>query len=182
MDTINQNDSRPTDQHALALEKERRWRLVLGVDTDNTVLSDDDRRLSTALTALYGGDSTNDAKKGRGSLSRSAPKVSKWLGDIREFFPSSVVQVVQRDAFDRLGLKEMLMEPEFLSALEADVHLVADLVSLRSVMPEKTIETARMVIQKVVDELMALLEQKTSEAIRGRSTNLNAVFVLALTT
>ncbi len=151
-----------------SLKKERRWRLVLGADSDESAaLSESDRRLSTALTALYGGETSDSDKKGRGSLSRSAPKVSKWLGDIREFFPASVVQVVQRDAFERLGLKQMLMEPEFLSALEADVHLVADLVSLRSVMPEKTIDTARQVIKKVVDELMEKLEQKTAEAIRG---------------
>jgi hypothetical protein len=148
------------------LEKERRWRLVLGVDEEESrALSVRDQRLAAALNALYGSDQGR-GKKQRGSLSRSAPKVSKWLGDIREFFPSAVVQVVQKDAFERLGLKEMLMEPEFLSALEADVHLVADLVSLRSVMPDKTIDTARQVIQKVVDELMERLERKTGEAIR----------------
>ncbi len=148
-----------------ALEKDRRWRLVLGAESDNGAsLSESDRRLSSALTAVYGGE---DSQKGRGSLSRSAPSVAKWLGDIREFFPASVIQVVQKDAFDRLGLKQMLMEPEFLAAIEADVHLVADLVSLRSIMPEQTLDTARQVIQKVVDELMKRLEQKTAESIRG---------------
>ena len=166
MGSIDVESSLPEDKPQ-AVEKERRWRLVLGAEEGATpeALSASDQRLSAALTSLYGGDEGD--KKGRGSLSRSSPKVSKWLGDIREFFPSSVVQVVQRDAFDRLGLKEMLMEPEFLSAMEADVHLVADLVSLRSVMPEKTIDTARQVIKKVVDELMEKLERKTSEAIRG---------------
>ncbi|WP_444931639.1 VWA domain-containing protein [Microbulbifer sp. SSSA002] len=148
-------------------EKERRWRLVLGADEDNSGLSERDTRLSQALSALYGSGDNETGKKGRGGLSRSSPQVSRWLGDIREFFPTSVVQVVQRDAFERLGLKQMLMEPEFLSAIEADVHLVADLVSLRSVMPEKTIETARQVIKKVVDELMERLERKTTEAVRG---------------
>lgn len=146
-------------------EKERRWRLALGSD-ENDSLSESDKRLSTALDALYNTNSSSKSK-GRGSLSRSAPTVSKWLGDIREFFPSSVVQVVQRDAFERLGLKEMLLEPEFLAAMEADVHLIADLISLRSVIPSKTIDTARSVIRKVVDELMAQLERKTHEAIRG---------------
>ncbi|WP_339143275.1 VWA domain-containing protein [Pseudoalteromonas galatheae] len=146
-------------------EKDRRWRLVLGADPEeNDGLSESDKRLNAALSAVYG---SSESAKGRGSLSRSAPKVSQWLGDIRSFFPTSVVQVVQKDAFERLGLKQMLMEPEFLSAIEADVHLVADLVSLRSVMPEKTVDTARQVIQKVVDELMQRLEQKTSESIRG---------------
>lgn len=166
MDTVT-NEPIEKQSKQDAAEKERRWRLVLGADDqEGASLSERDQRLSQALTALYGSGDTK-GKKGRGGLSRSAPKVSKWLGDIREFFPSSVVQVVQRDAFERLGLKEMLMEPEFLSAMEADVHLVADLVSLRSVMPEKTIDTARQVIKKVVDELMERLERKTTEAVRG---------------
>lgn len=164
MDEIT-DTSGPADSEVTVLEKERRWSLVLGTETENNVLSDRDQRLSAALSALYGNES--GTKKGRGSLSRSAPYVSKWLGDIREFFPGSVVQVIQRDAFERLGLKEMLMEPEFLSALEADVHLVADLISLRSVMPEKTVATARHVVQKVVDQLLERLERKTAEAIRG---------------
>jgi len=73
--------------------------------------------------------------------------VARWLGDIREFFPSSLVQVIQKDAFERLNLKALMLEPEFLSTLEADVHLVADLMSLRSAIPEKTKETARVVVR-----------------------------------
>lgn len=143
-------------------QKSRRWHLILS--SDDNALSDKDKRLSQALNALYGNHSDDGKKSG---LGRSAPKVAKWLGDIREFFPSSVVQIVQKDAFERLGLKQMLLEPEFLSAMEADVHLVADLVSLRNAMPQKTLDTARMVIKKVVDELLARLENKTTEAIRG---------------
>ena len=75
--------------------------------------------------------------------------------------------MIQKDAFERKGLRQMLLEPEFLATVEADVNLVADLVSLRSVMPEKTRETARIVIAKVVAELMERLERKTAEAIRG---------------
>ncbi|PZN92753.1 MAG: hypothetical protein DCF31_15055 [Alphaproteobacteria bacterium] len=146
-------------------ERERRWTLALGVDSDGEALSPDDRRLSAALSALYG--TGDDEKKGRGGLGGSAPRVAKWLGDIREFFPASVVQVIQKDAFERKGLRQMLLEPELLATLEADVNLVADLVSLRGVMPEKTRETARQVIAKVVAELMERLERRTAEAIRG---------------
>ncbi len=169
MGSVNKELINKEVQHGAALEKERRWRLILGADgEEGQGLSERDCRISAALSALYGGDTkSGSGKKSRGSLSRSAPQVSKWLGDIREFFPSTVVQVVQKDAFERLGLKEMLMEPEFLAAVEADVHLVADLISLRSVMPDKIIQTAREVIQKVVDALMQRLEQKTAEAVRG---------------
>jgi Mg-chelatase subunit ChlD len=146
-------------------ERLRRWRLALGEAADDAMaLSERDRRVDAALAAVYEPPASG---KTRGTLKSSAPRVARWLGDIREFFPASVVQVVQRDAFERLGLKRMLLEPELLSTLEADVHLVADLVSLRAVMPEKTIATARMVIRKVVRELMERLESRTVQAIRG---------------
>ncbi len=149
-------------------ERSRRWTLALGAEPQEgeATLSDSDRRMSEALTALYG-DGDEGAKKGKGGLGGSAPRVAKWLGDIREFFPAPVVQVIQKDAFERKGLRQMLLEPEFLATVEADVNLVADLVALRSVMPEKTKETARIVIAKVVAELMERLERKTAEAIRG---------------
>jgi len=151
-------------------EAERRWRLVVGGDDD--ALGEEDRRLSNALTMLYGegdaaGGKSGGRGGGRGGLGRSAPSVARWLGDLREFFPAPVVQIVQKDAFDRLGLHQMLLEPEFLAAVEADVNLIATLVSLRGVMPAKTKEVAREVIAKVVAELMARLEQRTAEAVRG---------------
>lgn len=147
-------------------ERTRRWTLALGTEEDAALALETDQRMAMALSALYGsGD--DSAKKGKGGLGGSAPRVAQWLGDIREFFPAPVVQVIQKDAFERKGLRQMLLEPEFLAAVEADVNLVADLVSLRGVMPDKTKETARIVITKVVDELMQRLERKTAEAIRG---------------
>jgi Mg-chelatase subunit ChlD len=89
------------------------------------------------------------------------------MSDIRGYFPASVVQIVQKDAFERLGLQRMLLEPEFLAAVEADINLVATLVSLRNVIPEKTRHTARQVIAKVVAALIERLERKTAEALRG---------------
>jgi Mg-chelatase subunit ChlD len=148
-------------------ERDRRWTLALGIDEESPSLSDTDRRMSAALSALYGDGEDGAGKKSKGGLGGSAPRVAKWLGDIREFFPSPVVQVIQKDAFERKGLRQMLLEPEFLATVEADVNLVADLVSLRNVMPSKTKETARIVITKVVNELMARLERKTAEAVRG---------------
>jgi Mg-chelatase subunit ChlD len=148
-------------------ERRRRWRLALGGD-DADGLSERDQRMDRALAGLYqSGGAATGATGRRGGLGASAPRVARWLGDIREFFPTSVVQVMQRDAFERWGLKAMLMEPEFLATLEADVHLVADIISLRAAMPAKAKDTARQVVRKVVDELMEKLAHKTSETIRG---------------
>jgi len=144
-------------------ERWRRWQLALGVDDEQNELSDRDRRLNAALSALY----DTGTEKRRGGLGASSPRVAKWLGDIREFFPTPVVQIVQKDAFERLNLKALMLEPEFLSTLEADVHLVADLISLRAAIPGKTLETARQVVRKVVDDLMRRLEHHTRETLRG---------------
>ena len=84
----------------------KRWRLILGGDeADGTgvSLSADEARMDDCLEAVY--DSDRSA-----GLGGSAPKVSRWLGDIREFFPQSVVQVIQRDAISRLHLNELLTE------------------------------------------------------------------------
>jgi len=148
-------------------ERERRWRLALGSEED--LLSLEDQKISGTLSALYGSDGNGAGRAGgrKGGLGRSTPQVARWMGDVRQYFPSPVVQVIQKDAFERLGLEQMLLEPEFLAAVEADVNLVATLVSMRGVMPEKTKETAREVISKVVAELIERLERKTAGAIRG---------------
>jgi Mg-chelatase subunit ChlD len=144
-------------------ERWRRWQLALGVDDEQNELSDRDQRLNAALSALY----DSGTEKRRGGLGASSPRVAKWLGDIREFFPTPVVQIVQKDAFERLNLKALMLEPEFLSTLEADVHLIADLIALRAAIPSKTLETARQVVRKVVDDLLRRLEYNTRETLRG---------------
>jgi uncharacterized protein with von Willebrand factor type A (vWA) domain len=107
------------------------------------------------------------AKSKRGGLGASAPSIAQWLGDIREFFPVSVVQVLQKDALTRLNLQKMLLEPELLASVEADVGLVAELVALRGVMPAKVKDTARIVVRKVVDELLAKLAEPLRQAVIG---------------
>lgn len=141
----------------------RKWRMILGGDqSDGTgmTLTGTDQRMDQALEALY----DNDRK---GGLGPSSPNVSRWLGDIRSFFPNTVVQVMQQDALKRLDLTQMLFEKEMLENVEPDVNLVATLMTLSRVMPEKTKDTARQVVRKVVDELMRKLSQPAQQAIVG---------------
>lgn len=150
-----------------AQERLRRWRLILGGDDadgigENARMGKHDLEIDQVLEALY--DADNERK---GGLGASSPRVARWLGDIRKYFPSSVVQVMQRDALERLHIRQMLMEPELLATIEADVHLVTELMSLSRVMPLKTKETARVVIRKVVDELLKRLANPTRQAVLG---------------
>ncbi|MEU3652083.1 VWA domain-containing protein [Streptomyces sp. NPDC032161] len=154
-------------------ERLRRWRLVLGGDGEEGTgrgLTGRDAAMDGALTALYGGGAGAGGRDGNSrsaGLGASAPSVARWLGDIRTYFPSSVVQLMQRDAIDRLGLSALLLEPEMLEAVEADVHLVGTLLSLGRAMPETTKETARAVVRKVVDDLEKRLATRTRATLAG---------------
>lgn len=155
---------------------EQKWRLILGKsdngETEGTLMSTQSLRdMDATLEMLYGGgneeeEQSSDRRRNAG-LGNSQPKINRWLGDIRKYFPSSVVQVMQKDAYERLGLDQMLLEPELLQALEADINLVTTLIGMKNVIPSKTKETARMVVQKVVDELLKKLEQPFKQAIKG---------------
>lgn len=148
-------------------ERLKRWRLILGRDTEENIgeLVGESIEIDKVLEALY--HSENTGKKGRGSLDGSSPRVHRWLGDIRKYFPVSVVRVLQRDALERLGLQQMLLEPELLEMIEPDIHLVASLINLNGVIPSKTKATARIVVGKLVDELMKKLRTKTIQTIQG---------------
>ncbi len=140
-----------------------RWRLILGAAADpaaETSLGERQAGMDQALELLYNTDR-------RGGLGSSSPKINRWLGDIRRFFPSSVVQVMQRDALERLGLRQLLLEPELLSGIEPDVHLVGALLSLKKVLPDKTRETAREVVRRVVEDLQRKLRPQLLEAVRA---------------
>ena len=155
-------------------ERLRRWRLVLGgSDADGTGvdLTGADAQRDAVLAVLYGDGSDGggvDGGRSRGAgLGRSSPRVARWLGDIRTYFPASVVQVMQRDAMDRLGLRELLLEPEMLESVQPDVHLVGTLLALNRAIPDRSRETARSVVRQVVEQLERRLGQPTRQAVSG---------------
>ncbi|QDT32724.1 VWA domain-containing protein [Thalassoglobus polymorphus] len=163
---------RSSEEH----ERLKRWRLVLGADSEpepdsghglpggieglDVQLEGDELQMDKVLQALY----DSDRKSG---LGKTSPKVNRWLGDIRTYFSSSNVRMMQKDALERLKLHKMLLEPETLEHIEADVHLVGTLVSLKGIIPQKTKETARKVVRKVVDEIERKLRNPLLEAVRG---------------
>jgi hypothetical protein len=100
-------------------------------------------------------------------LGASAPKLSKWLGDIRSYFPTDVVSVIQQDAIERKGLKQLLFEPELLGQVTPSIDLVGTLMSLKGMIPDRTKETARMVVRAVVEEIMKRMRSAVEQAVRG---------------
>jgi hypothetical protein len=155
----------------------QRWRLILGKDSQESLgglsgqglqLSADQMLIDEALAAIY--DET-DEPGGRGQrsagLGGSAPRLAKWLGDIRTYFSEDVVTVIQQDAIERKGMKQLLFEPEMLKNVQPNVQLVGTLMSLRGQIPERTKETARMVVRAVVEKIKLALEAKIRQAVMG---------------
>lgn len=173
--------STPVDSSIVA-----RWRLILGqsaeeqltVSSGNTsiLLSEDELIMDQALAAIY--DETSDivnsgtanpgstGKRGAGS-GKSAPRLAKWLGDVRNFFPEDIVSVIQHDAMERKGWKQLLFEPEVLATVKPDIQLVGTLLSLKGKIPEKTKDTARLLVKAVVDDLVKRMEEDLRRAVTG---------------
>jgi hypothetical protein len=160
------------------LEQIKRWRLILGQHGEAALaqmaggagcqLSADQQAIDEALAAIY--DETQaENKRGQrtAGLGPSAPNLAKWLGDIRTYFKEDVVTVIQNDAIEKKGLTQLLFEPEMLKNVEPNPQLVGTLMSLKGRIPERTKETARMVVRAVVDKIKKLLEQKIRQAVMG---------------
>ncbi len=154
-------------------EQIARWRLILGSESQQTFegmggipLTSEQYLMDQALSAIYGGPGEsfggNSVGAGKGP---SSPHISKWLGDLRTLFDSEIVAVVQNDAIERKGLKQLLLEPELLENLEPDLNLASTLLMLKDQIPKKSKESARKFIQKIVEEINQMLENDTRRAI-----------------
>jgi hypothetical protein len=167
-------------------EKLARWRLILGKSAEEPlqqmsgragqpILGGDQRELDEALEAIYSGDEIEKNEWERDSddnahgavKGRTFPKVAKWLDQIRSFFPRDVVVLLQKDAIERRGLKELLFEPEILANIEPSLDLAATVLAMKNMVPEKAKSAARDLVRRVVEEVRKRLESQFTQAIRG---------------
>ena len=158
-------------------EQYRRWRLILGPSAADPLdhmqpgacrLGSGDGEMDAALGAIYD-ETPGDADGGPRSagLGGSAPRLAKWLGDIRTYFREDVVSVIQTDAIERKGLTQLLFEPELLKTVQPNIQLVGTLMALSGRIPERTKETARLVVAAVVEEVKKKLENRLRQAVMG---------------
>lgn len=168
-------------------EQLERWRLILGKDAQESLatlsqsgcaLSAEQLEMDEALEAIYASDSERDISRsewespngGRphgASKGRSTPRVARWLDQIRNFFPKDVVVLLQQDAIERRGLKELLFEPEILAQMEPSLDLASMVLELKNLVPEKAKDAARELVRRVVEELQKRLETGFAQAVRG---------------
>jgi hypothetical protein len=168
-------------------EQLTRWRLILGKDSEECMgqmsaagcaLSAEQLEMDEALEAIYGNDSDREISReewespasGRSHSAmkgRSLPRVARWLDQIRNFFPKDVVVLLQHDAIERRGMKELLFEPEIMAKVEPSIDLASAVLELKNLVPEKAKGAARDLVRRVVEELRKRLESRFAQAIRG---------------
>jgi len=140
----------------------KRWRLILGEDSQKQIenmggagLSAEELLMDSALAQIYGNTQENSqGLSGKaGGKGISSPKLTKWLGDLRTLFSPMEIKVIQTDAIERRGLKQLLFEPEMLEGLEPDISTASLLLMLKDQIPQKAKENARIYIAKIVEEI-----------------------------
>jgi Mg-chelatase subunit ChlD len=169
----------------LTFDRYQRWRLILGKRVEDqmssgrcaagmcgrgdSTLSREMAEMDGALGAIYDVEDEKPEEKGKrgAGLGGSRPKVSTWLGDVRKYFESDVVAVIQQDAIEKKGWRQLLFEPEALAQVTPSVELVGTLMSLKGLIPEETKETARQVIRAVVEEIKKRMAAEIERAVRG---------------
>ena len=109
----------------------------------------------------------NRVQRWRLVLGQRVDEKTRAMGDIRKYFPQDVVVVIQQDAIERKGLRQLLFEPELLAQVTPSVELVGTLLSLKGMLPDKTRETARQVVSAVVEEIKKRLQGAIERAVRG---------------
>lgn len=155
-------------------EQIRRWRLVLGQESEerfsgmaDTSLSPKQDLMDQALAAIYNYKHTwqGSGSSQSGGHGPSDPQISHWLGDVRSLFDKELVKVIQNDAINRCGLKQLVLEPELLENIEPDTNLAATILMLKDQIPKRSKESVREFIKKIVEQINKLLEQDIKHAV-----------------
>ena len=138
----------------------KRWRLILGAESQEKIsslggaaMSEEDILMDSALSQIYGGGSSSGKSGKLGGNGASSPQLTKWLGDLRTLFSPMEIKVIQKDAIERKGLKQLLFEPEMLDGLEPDISTASLLLMLKDQIPAKAKDNARAYIAKIVEDI-----------------------------
>lgn len=155
----------------------QRWRLILGKESEDRLsgmnmlaLSEEQDLMDSALAAIYnksesggfGGSGSGGSGGGHGP---SNPQISRWLGDVRTLFDKEIVKIIQNDAVNRCGLKQLIFEPELLENTEPDINLASTILTLKDMIPKRSKDSVRAFIKKIVEDINKQLEQDIRRAV-----------------
>jgi hypothetical protein len=163
-------------------ERLRRWRLILGRYSEQALsgslgevggsLTGGDAELDQVLGYLYDREYTERGHRfepgAGGSLDPSRLTAITWLGRARQLFPRSPFDRMQKQALTDYGLSGLLADREAAAAVEPSPALASALLGMRGKLDANLEDGLRIVITKVVEEIVARLKTSFTAALQGR--------------
>ncbi len=154
-----------------------RWRLVLGKSAEERNPAFRLEALDASLLDIPPDVSIVDLDRALafvyedqarlGGTEDPALYLPRWLDLMHALFTGEVLAMVQRDAFERTGLPQLLMQPEVLSRLEPDIQLVTTLLRFKSQIPDAVQGVVREIIRSVAEDLRRQLENRVRQTVLG---------------
>jgi uncharacterized protein with von Willebrand factor type A (vWA) domain len=152
-----------------------RWRLVLGAGSEEAlggVSGKDWQDRERAISFLYDrenrkGKERNIRDSGPGNLADSCLTVMDWINDVHELFPRKTIERIEKDALERYQLEEMVTNPQVLKRAQPSESLLKAVLRTKHLMNQEVLAVARILIQKVVEELMRTLAHEIRAPFLG---------------
>lgn len=141
------------------MDVNKKWRLILGPDSDPESLEEldsDIKNIDSSLSLLYDKTENN-------LLRRSRVKLNEWLGDIRNLFPRDKTIFLQKEAIEKFKINELLFEEETFSNLTPDLELIKTILNLKDQIPDERLED----VKSLVKEFAADIERKIAWNIQN---------------
>lgn len=152
-----------------------RWRLLLGRFADDAMpncLNGDAARMDTALDYLYGREygqrGVRPSSDRKGGLGPSHLTLPEWLNQVRELFPRETVEIVERHAMERYGMRELVTDPDVLAKMEPNFALLRTILTFKGMMQGPVLEMARKIVRQVVEDIKRRLEGDVRRALFGK--------------
>jgi len=156
-------------------QRQARWRLVMGSGAEQLCggLSGEDQRRDECLGFLYdreygGGRNVRGRSTDRcGGLSESALTTPDWINQVHELFPQKTIERLEKDALERYQLEELVTNADVLSRAQPSPSLLKAVLRTKHLMNQAVLQAARVLVRKVVEELMKSLAQEVRSAFQG---------------
>lgn len=155
-----------------------RWRLVLGAFAESGLGGNSlggggngYSAMDAHLDFLYGrehrerGFQTDGRDGGDGA---SALTVPDWVRGVRDLFPEDSVEILERHALEKYDLTQLVTDPEVLSRLKPSYDLMKSLLSFRHLMQGETLEMARAIVRRTIEEIREKLANEIRRTLWGK--------------
>lgn len=153
-----------------------RWRLVLGAASDELLHGEGKsgttefvyQEMDEVLSFLYDREYGEEQGYRQGGRGKSQFTVPTWISKVRELFPKPTIEILEKQALDRYGLNELLLDKKLLESLEPNMDLLKNIIQFKGRMKGDVLHSAKEVVRKVVEDLRRRLESEAKASIMGK--------------